>query len=104
MTRINPAKLVMFALATLLGIVAPKISVLHPEVLQNEFREAIIPHLYANFGFIPYGQGMNGKVYYAQSGNADACTYHGLLTENIDKVHIHDKIIMMVDRGNCTFS
>ena len=104
MTRITPANLVIMVLATLLGFATPKIAVLHPQVLIKDFKDGLIPHLYANFGFIPYGQGMNGKVYYSQSGNKDACSIHHLLTENIEKIHLHDNIIMMVDRGGCTFA
>ena len=68
MTRTNPANLVILLFTTLLAIVSPKIAVLHPEALKDQFKDGRIPHLYANFGFIPYGQSMNGHVYYNSWG------------------------------------
>jgi hypothetical protein len=55
MTRINPANLVKLALTAFVGVVSSKIVVLHPEALKNSFTDGQIKHLYANFGFIPYG-------------------------------------------------
>ena len=55
MTRINPANLVKLAITAFLGVVSSKIVVLSPEGLKSSVTDGQIEHLYANFGFIPYG-------------------------------------------------
>jgi len=62
MTRINPANITIVAIVALnvlLGFVSPKIMVLYPEELKNNVGKGedvgVIKHLYANFGFVPYG-------------------------------------------------
>lgn len=48
---------------------------------------------------------MNGKVLYNKDGNSDGCTTEGLLDSSLaDKYKNEDKLVIMVDRGSCTFT
>ena len=47
---------------------------------------------------------MNGKVYYNQYGDSDGCRAEDLLDKSIDKLKMEDKLVVMVDRGGCTFA
>jgi len=50
-------------LITILGINA-QITIIRPDNLRDVFKDEDIPAVYANFGYIPYGQKVIGKLYY----------------------------------------
>lgn len=43
-------------------------------------------------------------MFYNEFGNPDGCKSEDLIDKNIDKYHMEDKLIIMVERGGCTFS
>ena len=62
--------------------------------------------MYANYGFIPYGQSINGLVF-SSKDNRQGCTSEGLLNKNLNTYNIDDagdKVIVMVERGGCSFA
>jgi len=43
-----------------------------PQSLADQFKESVIPAEYANFGYIPYGQQIMGRIHF-QPTNAYGC-------------------------------
>lgn len=94
----------LLALATLLTSAYSRLVVYGPEGLKKEFKKSdgIIEASYSNFGKIPYGQSIIGRIYH-DADNADGCK-RGEFTQDFsgDPDDILTPIYL-VYRGNCTF-
>ena len=79
-----------------------RLYVYSPEDLRNKFQPNDIPQSYANFGVIPYGSNIIGRMYYSTT-NRDACKEYN---ETIDLTGDPDPDIspfILADRGSCSF-
>ena len=41
-----------------------KLQIMSPESLKSLFKDGVIPATYANFGYIPYGKTIMGKIHF----------------------------------------
>ena len=64
--------------------------------------DGVIQASYANFGFIPYGQTIMGKLHF-DSANADGCAE--FTTDDLNEIRRTADItpFFIAERGNCTF-
>jgi hypothetical protein len=94
----------ILSLATMLGVVQSKLYVYGPETLKEKFafKDGAIKASYSNFGHIPYGQSIIGRIYYNEN-NKDGCEpteFTEDFTNDPDNVL---SPIFLVYRGGCTF-
>ena len=87
-----------------------KLVVYSPQDLIEQFKDtnSVINANYANFGHIPYGHSLIGKIYYDQD-NMMGCQKMNM-TDNSDSTFdsndgqdVHKTKILLVDRGECSF-
>jgi hypothetical protein len=99
---------VVLFITTIIGLAFSKISVYSPEVLKDKYtsNNATMTTSYANFGIIPYGHSIKGRIYY-DPGNPKGCkpfgdhfvfTEGGLFTSKAEVTPI-----ILVKRGECSF-
>ena len=85
-----------------------KVYVYSPQQLIEEVKKETGGHdgfemSLANFGIIPYGHSLIGRIYY-DSENADGCEPYGEFDYSGDPDDDqHPTPIILADRGNCTF-
>lgn len=75
-----------------------------PPELRLKFPNGEIQAGYSNFGFIPYGYSLVGKLYFNQNDNNLGCSkesFDKLLSA--EKPSIDNAPIIMTDRGSCNF-
>lgn len=91
-------------LVLLTSLVLCKIAVKSPEDLINAFsdRNQSITTSYANFGIIPYGKSLKGRIYYDPS-NANGCNTFGDFDYNWNDTKSSIIPIIVVKRGDCSF-
>lgn len=87
-------------LVTLLFCVEARLKIMSPMSLHNKFADGYIEASYANFGYIPYGQTIMGKVSWDKE--------HFELCEPLEegtKVSRTDDLspVMIANRGDCSF-
>ena len=97
-------KILIFISFFLLSLINSNILVRSPEELMREFEEKPIKMSVSNFGHIPYGHSIIGRVLY-DPGNIDnqlACI--PLNREARDNPQVDESPIILIKRGNCSFS
>lgn len=102
-------KAVVFSLIMFLGLSMAKVIVYSPKELKKEVEkkkrsdEPSFQVSLANFGVIPYGHSIIGRIYYDPE-NADGCKQFGDFDFSKDPDDDdHPTPIILVDRGQCTF-
>jgi len=60
---------ILFAFASVISIAFGRLKVMSPpelsKIFADKYDDGAIPASYANFGFMPYGQTIMGKLHYA---------------------------------------
>jgi len=88
---------------SLLHIVAATITVNGPDSLKSQFEDGNILSVYGNFGHIPYGQSIIGRLYYNPE-NPEGCDRNGTYTDEFHQIDQDShQPIFMVERGDCNF-
>jgi len=79
-----------------------RLKIMSPDSLVSQFKDGIIEAEYANFGYIPYGQTIMGRMHYHKS-NANACEEFDL----DDKTELERSAdlspFFLAKRGDCSF-
>lgn len=92
------------ALALLVGLSLASITVYSPDELRKDFTSESIKVSYANFGVIPYGHSLKGRIYFDPT-NPDGCEPYG----EFDFIDDHHNVkkgknpIIIAERGSCSF-
>eukprot|EP00826_Nyctotherus_ovalis_P027702 TRINITY_DN2167_c0_g3_i1.p1 TRINITY_DN2167_c0_g3~~TRINITY_DN2167_c0_g3_i1.p1 ORF type:complete len:357 (-),score=83.68 TRINITY_DN2167_c0_g3_i1:372-1442(-) len=90
-------------LLSLLYPIYGSIKIYSPDSLASYFRRENIRHSYANFGKIPYGTILAGRVFYFED-NPDFCSTKGKVILDREGDPDDDfSPIVLVERGNCSF-
>lgn len=85
------------------SFVAAKLKVMAPQSLADEFKDQTIPAEYANFGYIPYGQTVMGRLHF-QPDNQYACDEFELGTKTeINRSGEITPFYMAMRGGDCSF-
>jgi len=84
-----------------LTLIQSKLSILSPTVLQSKFINGTVKASYANFGYIPYGHSIIGRLYFNES-NPNACEDlpHQNFTVDADG---DITPFWIAERGGCSF-
>ncbi len=95
----------ILSVAALLASSLADIRIYGPTALKDEFKanDYVIKSSVSNFGNIPYGQKILGRLYYNEE-NADGCNENKFIT--VDFTNDPDELItpiFLVNRGGCTF-
>ena len=80
--------------------VFPAIHVFSPDKLRLKFSEGQIPNTIADFGVVPYGHSISGRV--IRSAPFDACDPLEISEKFLKE--IQGNFIILAERGRCTFS
>ena len=96
-----------FLAGSLLACVTSKLVVYSPSELISIFssQDGVIQANYANFGHIPYGQSLIGTITYDLK-NPTGCDKYTTTEDDAsmtDSTETKKSVIMLVDRGNCSF-
>ena len=73
------------------------IKILNPEELITKRKTNIIAGKLTNFGYVPYGQNIRGRVVFPDQDD-------GCKPLNMRESDLGEQIIIMVKRGNCSFA
>jgi hypothetical protein len=97
----------MIIVLIMLTIVSANINLLGPLPLKAEFgtignNSTIIDIVYSNFGRIPYGQSISGRVYYSEK-NFLGCNKTDLMPPSNKTFDQDLNKIFLVERGDCHF-
>lgn len=94
--------LLLVALVTL-SVVNASLTVYSPKELKDQFADTKgrMKVSYANFGHVPYGHSLVGRIYY-DPNNADGCKPFGQFDYSKDPDDVPSPIII-VKRGGCHF-
>ena len=95
---------VVAILILIVCVVFTKIAVKSPEELMNLFnnQNATLTTSYANFGIIPYGKSLKGRIYY-DTNNINGCNTFGDFDFNFHDIKSNIIPIIIVKRGDCSF-
>ena len=87
-----------------LGLALGKISVQSPNEMKDLFstEESSVTTSYANFGIIPYGHSIKGRIYYDPT-NPLGCDTFGEFDFNYNQRKSEIIPIIIVQRGECSF-
>jgi hypothetical protein len=88
--------------ALLIAAAQAKLKVLSPPSLASQFKEGVITASYANFGFIPYGQTIMGKIHY-DVNDSEACEEFSLDDKNELERSADITPFYIAKRGGCSF-
>lgn len=88
--------------ALLLAASQAKLQVLSPTSLASQFKEGVITASYANFGFIPYGQTIMGKIHFDEADDL-ACDEFSLQDKNELERSADITPFYIAKRGGCSF-
>ena len=97
------SKLLLLLLITLAKTVLSRVTVLSPKALAEQFKGPLKAS-YSNFGRIPYGYTLTGRVYFDPTNSFADMACYPITSIHIPKVQKLDETpIVMVDRGACKF-
>lgn len=88
--------------AYFLAAVEAKLKILSPESLASQFKDGVIRASYANFGFIPYGQTIMGKIHFDEANNL-ACDEYSLADATELDRSADITPFFLAERGECSF-
>ena len=91
-------------LVIILGLALSKIAVKAPEELMNLYNNQnfSLTTSYANFGIIPYGKSLKGRIYY-DPDNTNGCNPFGDFDFNWNDTKSPLIPVILVKRGDCSF-
>lgn len=95
---------VVAILILIICVAYTKIAVKSPEELMNLFNNQnfTLTTSYANFGIIPYGKSLKGRIYY-DPNNINGCNTFGDFDFNWQDLKSNIIPIIIVKRGDCSF-
>jgi hypothetical protein len=79
-----------------------RLKIVSPESLVKEFKDGLIQAEYANFGYIPYGQTIMGRMHYYKD-NANACEEFDLEEKHELERSADLSPFFFAKRGDCSF-
>jgi len=95
--------LFILLLSSLFEFILNKVTIISPKALKQQFTNPIKAS-YSNFGKIPYGYTLSGRIYFDPDNIKSDMACEPIETIKIPKNPSVDQApIVMIDRGNCTF-
>ncbi len=97
-------KLFLLLLLSSLHSLLCRITVLSPKALKEKFKNRVIKASYSNFGKIPYGYTLSGRVYFDPNNKDEDMACKPIKSIHVEKDPLIDKApIVLIDRGTCYF-
>jgi len=95
--------LLITILSSIIDLIANKVTIVSPKALKDQFTWPIKAS-YSNFGKIPYGYTLTGRIYFDPDNFVQDFACSPITSINIDKKDKADlPPIVMVNRGSCNF-
>lgn len=95
---------ILIEMFNIILLVEAGIIVRSPQELRESFPNGEIKAGYSNFGFIPYGYNLVGKLHYNPDDTTAGCDVEKMRTIlSDDKPSLDNSPIVMIDRGSCNF-
>jgi len=95
---------IFILLSSMLEVLISKVTILAPKALKDKFAASNLKASYSNFGKIPYGYTLTGRIYFDPDNLIEDMACKPINTIKVNKDPTIDTVpIVLIDRGSCNF-